>query len=281
MTFARLSRLLLFTSCLSTLSWAGSIFLTGHDPDFHADDSVGAQHINQVAISFIEDPGFNPFSATIHKFLFVQSNISVPGGHRDGKNGLIASGYSATTDFDTVDASSLNTALDGLGTLYRGLVVASDFGGILTAAELTILNSRSPDIIHFLNNGGGLYAMAESNGGAGLTGNLPKFGFLPFVVTSTQLNEGEGGDTVTPFGASLGLTNSDVNSNFSHNVFTSASGMNIVDVDASGHILSLAVRSQVTSSGVVPEPSTWVLFGSAGLALLRAARRRAESPCKG
>ena len=37
---------------------AGSIFITGHDPDFHASlggNALGAQRINQVAISFIQD----------------------------------------------------------------------------------------------------------------------------------------------------------------------------------------------------------------------------------
>ena len=35
------------------------IFLTGHDPDFHAfvgGNAAGAQHINQRAIDFIMDP---------------------------------------------------------------------------------------------------------------------------------------------------------------------------------------------------------------------------------
>ena len=33
--------------------WGGSIFLTGHDPDFHAfvgGNSTGAAHINQIAM---------------------------------------------------------------------------------------------------------------------------------------------------------------------------------------------------------------------------------------
>jgi hypothetical protein len=152
--------------------------------------------------------------------------------------------------------------------------VASDFGGILTSAELSILNARSADIISFLNAGGGLFAMAESNGGNGLTGNTPKYGFLPFVVSSTQFNQAESGITVTPFGAGLGLSNADVNGNFSHNIFTSTGGMNVVDRDAAGNILSLAVRSQVSAGGAVPEPSTFLLFGTAGLGRCWAMRRR-------
>src|SRR5579864_8303643 len=203
---------LLAAVCLAAVNvyWAGSIFLTGHDPDFHAllgGNALGAQHINQDAINFITDPAFNSFAAGgVHKFLFVESSIVPPAGHTDGVNGLIASGYVSGVNFDKVDATGLNTALNHLGTTYDAIVVASDFGGILTQAELNILDARSMDIINFLNAGGGLYAMAESDSGAHLTPSGGQFGFLPFIVTSTQLDQGESGFTVTPFGASLGLT---------------------------------------------------------------------------
>lgn len=261
-------------------SWGGSIFLTGHDPDFHAElggNFVGAQHINQRAIAFIQDPGFNPYVGSAPKFLFVESNIPTPGGHVPGVHGIVDAGFVLGADFDQVNASGLNAALDLLGTSYSAIVVASDFGGLLTSAELSILNARSGDIINFLNNGGGLYAMAQSNGGAGLTGATPKFGFLPFIVSSTAFNQSEVSNTLTPFGLSLGLLNTDINGNFSHNIFTSTGGMNIVDLDSNGNILSLAVRSRIDEGGVVggvPEPSTFGLFGFGSLALLWAVRRR-------
>ena len=75
------------------------------------------------------------------------------------------------------------------------------------------------------------------------------------------------------FGASLGLTNSDINGNFSHNIFTGTGGMSAVDLDAQGRILSLATRSRVTDTGVVPEPATYGMFGL-GLASLWAIRRK-------
>ena len=259
---------------------AGAIFLTGHDPDFHATlggNTTGARAINTAAIGYIMDGAFNPFVATAPKFLFVESTISVPGGHTVGMNGIVASGYTQGTSFDRVNASGLDSALNLLGQAggYSGIVIASDFGGILTQAELDILVARSSDIISFLNAGGGLYAMAESNNGTHLTPNGGQFGYLPFIVTSTAFDQSEVGNTVTAFGASLGLTNADVNGNASHNIFTATGGMSIVDIDARGNILSLATRSLIDDGGVVPEPGTLGLLslGLAGFGLIR--RRKA------
>src|SRR5437879_1247535 len=152
--------------CLFVLTFAafsanadivGSVFLTGHDPDFHAlaGNTVGAQNINKAAINFITDPAFNTFVAGGNtKFLVVESSTSPPGGHLDGSEGIVASGFS---NFDEVDATGLNAALDNLGTTYSAIVVDSDFGGMLTQSELAILDARFSDIINFLNKGGGIY----------------------------------------------------------------------------------------------------------------------------
>jgi hypothetical protein len=70
---------------------------------------------------------------------------------------------------------------------------------------------------------------------------------------------------------------SDINGNFSHNIFTTApAGLNIVDLDAAGEILSLAGRPEHIA---IPVPSTVVLLGTGllnflGIGYLR--RRREE-----
>jgi hypothetical protein len=277
----RILTILLILGLLAGAAHAGSVFLTGHDPDFHATlggNAAGARNINVAAISYVTDPLFNPYTAGgTSKFLFVQSSISPPGGHTDGVPGIVASGYSLGTDFEVHDASTLAAELARLGTKYNAIVVASDFGGILTQAELDILNASSGDIVSFLNAGGGLYAMAEGNSGAGLTPNGGWFGFLPFVVSSVVANQSEVGNVVTAFGGSLGLTNADVNGNASHTVFAATSGLGIVDYDSQGRILSLAGRGRIDpNQGLVPEPATLALFaaGAAGLVLVRRRRRR-------
>jgi hypothetical protein len=119
--------------------------------------------------------------------------------------------------------------------------------------------------------------MAEGNNGAGLTPNGGWFGYLPFVATSTDKNQSETGINVSPCGASLGLTNNDVNGNASHNVFDGSFGLCVVDTDSSGAILSLAGRGQVGNGGLVPEPASMLLFGSGLFGFCARRRQTARS----
>jgi uncharacterized protein (TIGR03382 family) len=115
--------------------------------------------------------------------------------------------------------------------------------------------------------------MAEGNGGSHLTPTGGHYGFLPFVVTSSAFDQSEVGNTVSALGASMGLTNSDVNGNASHIFFSSTGGMQAVDYDSAGHILSLATRSQITTGGVVSEPGS-ILLAVLALSALGVSRRR-------
>lgn len=263
----------------------GSIFLTGHDPDFHAllgGNAVGAQHVNQAAINFIMDPAFNTFVAGGNQnFLYVECDTcAVPSGHTDGVAGmtLSAGGYPAGTTFETHGAADgLDAELGLLGTKYSAIVIGSDFGGMLTQAELDILNAHQSDIIDFLNAGGGLYGISEGSGCCALTTH-DRWGFLPFVTTVDPNDQGEVGFTVTPFGTSLGLADSDINGNASHSVFTGTFGLNTVDTDPEGEILTLAGRGKVSTGGVVPEPGSVFLFGTSLLLLAgRFVRRKKAS----
>ncbi len=255
---------------LSSTAFAGRIFVTGHDPIWHAQqgsNSAGATNLAQAGINFAVGSSALPF-------LFVESiTTAVPSGNlRTAPFLTSALGY-ATTDYQVIDGAGL-TAVADLATFLTGfsaIVVASDHGGMLTAAELSVLNANSATILDFLNAGGGLYAEAESNA-KGLIGTETRFGFLPFLVSSADFGAAESGNTVTAFGASqFGLTNSDVNGNFSHNYFMSTGGMSVVDLfnNDPARPLTLAFDGLIGDTGVVtvPEPGTLGLLGAGLLGL--------------
>lgn len=160
-------------------------------------------------------------------------------------------GFVTGTDFDIASTSADISAADL--SAYAFVVVESDFGGLLTADALHELFLRSSDIASYLNSGGGVLAMAESGSGVFATSPADRFSFFPNVISSATLNQAEAGFALTSFGVSLGLNSADINGNFSHNIFTDTGGLNVVDRDSAGHIISLAGR--VSTVSTVPEPA--------------------------
>jgi len=68
-------------------------------------------------------------------------------------------------------------------------------------------------------------------GRTSLTPDGEHVGYLPLIVASAAFDRSEvGNTTTTAFAASLGLSNSDVNGNPSHDIFTGTGGMSIVDL---------------------------------------------------
>jgi len=259
-------------------AFAGSIYISGEDPDFHAQNgpnAVGAQHIIEDSLIFARNGNVAPI-------LLLESNLSnlALGDHADSETGLIDSGYSAAitpgNHYVKVDAATFSGFSLAQLEQFSAIFIPSDHGGTLTGTDLQALDARSADIITYLNAGGGLVAFAEDgNHTPPTSGPAPAlFGFLPFLVSSSAVEQFESGNTLTPAGVALGLTTADINGNFSHNVFIATGGMNTVANNPNGAILSLDFRGQIGSGGVTPEPGTLFLFGTALLIVALMWRRR-------
>jgi hypothetical protein len=261
---------------------AGPVLLTGHDPDFHAQgQQSGVDQLN-IILNYVTSGTYNTGT---QKFLFVESNLPATSGHRIGEQGLttpgvgLPSGLVSGVNFDQVNAAGLAALPNFNG--YSAIVVASDFGGMLTDAEITELVARKADIAAFVNAGGGLAAFAECGVGFGncipdlVNASTPLFGFVPVNVSSVDTTAPY---IVTPFGASLGFTDAMVSDCCTHNSFGQIGGLSVIDNDQNGIPTTLAGNVRITDGGFtpVPEPSTLALLSlcAAGLGFVRRSKQK-------
>ena len=271
---ARVTAVVLGYCLCTTTALAGAIFITGHDPDFHAQSDSGAQTLLRTGLNYARNGNgtvaSNPAALPV---LWIESDPTtdggIPGGHLFGLNGLRTIGYRAVGEagaapegrYVFANAAALTNAFWATVTTanYSAIGVASTFGGILRPAELNNLNAHSAEIAAFFNAGGGIFAAAE-----GSEGFIPFplggfFGWIP--ITAGSASSAAPPYSVTAFGAGLGLTNGDVASP-SHSHFVSDGGLNVVSRDNQNRIMTLAGVTTINPGGGfgVPEPGTLALL---------------------
>src|SRR5215212_7425541 len=100
-------------------AFVASVFVTGHDPDFHAfqgGNTTGSQHLNQAALNFVMNPLFNSYAAAGNtRFLLVTDLTNPGGGYSDPRLGLNASGY--TGAYDVADNGAAGGSVLNLNTV--------------------------------------------------------------------------------------------------------------------------------------------------------------------
>ena len=233
----------------------GRVFLTGHDPDFHATlgpNTAGARHILQQAIRYVSANDPAP------RILLVTDVRNAGPAHTDPRPGLTAAGY---TGFAVADHGSGTSGVLDLHTVvfedYDVVLVASDHGGWLRQEQLDVLIQRKDDLAAFLAAGGGIVALSEGSPAAGLTTH-DRFGFVP--CPAIGFDQTEAGFLITPQGVAIGLNQPDLNGNFSHSFFPGTCGMDVLDTDAQGRILSLATAGSVGGPTRVVPPTNYLLL---------------------
>lgn len=215
--------------------------------------------------------------------MWIESRIAPPSGYRVGELGLTSIGLTLGTHYDRANGADLAAMTDFSG--YTAIAVASTFGGLLTAAELSQLILKKAVIEDFVNAGGGVLALAESfQGGssgshlAGLT-TADLFSFLPVAVSSVPPTA-PFNPTAAGLAAPFNLVFGDLNDP-THNSFGLIGGLTPLDLDSGNPSQATTLAGDVTIGGggfmPAPEPTTFALVVIATAALSMQRLRKKQS----
>ena len=235
---------------------AGSLYLTGHDVDFH-DNQAG---YDTKILSYLT--GLSDLSAVTVSYLHGSGGVINP-----PSTGVIKS-YDVNTMSDADWATALTSKILEIGS------EASCGGCTIAAADITKIASRKTQVIDYFNAGGSIWGNTSAN----VPGYYDSFLPLSLISTTAPLGTSSGFYT-TPEGAAIGIVNANINGYPTHNSFANIPSVFTVFEklsttagvqSESDRIISIGLRDGsitggggtggtiVTGSTAVPEPFTIV-----------------------
>ena len=175
---------------------AGSLFLTGHDIDYHNN----ADGYDTTILSYLT--GKTDLSAVTVSYLYgTGGKLNAP------SKGVVAS-YNVATMTDAQWAQALTAQILEIGS------EVSCGGCTIYPADITKIAARKSQIVDFFNAGGGIWGNTSANVAGYYDAFLP-----PSFLTSTAPVSGSTGFYATAAGAAVGITDVMVNGDQTHNSF--------------------------------------------------------------
>ena len=248
---------------LSMSAQAGNIFITGHDSDEHENGAYMSAGLDYLLFGTAQSGNRNKTVA----------HINTDNGA--GVSSALSGNYSVTTF--SADAAGINAALTGG---FDAVLIGSG----ADSSSNTELLAASGLFTTYFNGGGSLYINTDEGFGQSWFNFVPSFGTTVANTISTQ-----GIFVPTAAGLAIGLTDTIVDADVTHNFFTGVdtslftifevTDQNNLGIPA-GQTVALGLRAGVISSSgfgssgnPIPEPATLALMGL-GFAGLAAARKR-------
>ena len=260
--------LLLMLALPTSSAFAGRLWVTGHDQDFHCDGSdagtTGACHYDAIAFGYVRGSAPDPT-----KKVLVLDNNGLSADHTATGLGV---------PHDTVDPSSAAFATTPLDTAtYSAIVIASDAScggcdlngtpsGTSQTPDSDAINARAGEIATFFNAGGGVLAFAGAEHGDGNATDGPDtyYNFAPipvggqpvsspFCLTATGISVGLQ-DSTCPDTTKRNGTLDDINCCPTHNSFTvpaPGDALQVAETDSTSLAETLIAEGAIVGGKIV------------------------------
>lgn len=257
---------------LSPQLQAGSLYLTGHDVLLHS----GQRGYDRVILDYLRGAGTtSEIAVGSYRVGYLTS-----GGTSGGLASVTAEGFSVTTADPTTFANSA-----AFGAWLSGFdVMVYPWYYDNGAAGMAAVNSFADVITEFFNAGGDIWANASHT-------FTDYYNFLPPAVAASGpalAGNPSSGFSPTAAGAAIGITDTMVNGDPTHNVFDAFDpAFTVFERYSTGAVISIGLRDAKIvvcdplvdktcfSGGSVPTPASFALFGLGAtfLGLVRCKRK--------